>query len=1116
MAGPIRIAILANGSQASREMRGIARDGTTMGDRLKGIGKKVAGGIAIGAAGVAAFGVSAVKSASDAQQSLGATEAVFGRYANTVVKRSNEAADAIGLSANEYRELSNLAGSMLKGAGTPIAKVTELTDKLNTRAADLAATFGGSTREAVEAMGATLRGEYDPIERYGISVRKSDVNARLAAKGLDKLTGSALKQAEQQETLKLLFEQSGDAAGQFARESGTLAGQQQRANAEFENAKASLGNALLPLATRFFRFVRSEGVPALERLAEWLNANSDEITAAGEAFADKFFPALEKTVGVARDVVTFISQIPAPVRNLAVQAGVAALVLPRLQSGLMIASSAMGTFSAKTKQSYAEMTYATTRGQKLRAMLGGVGGVARQAAGIGGLLGVVDSGNRASKSMSVLQGAASGALSGVALGAFGGPVGAAIGGAIGGLAGGMYGLYSNTKQAGDSASDAKPKWDNLKDTLDGVTGAATQATRAQVLQRLETAGLTQAGSQLGLSTRTLVSASLGNEAAMRRVSQATNKAKDTDLLSMTTKDRLASATSKLRGEYGNAAAEIQRNTAATFDFGNTLKSLPKDKRIKIEATGVIPTTAGIAKIARQAKLTPKEIRTLIRATGVETTVKQVQDVNKNLKNTGNVKPNFAPFQRGLRSDVDRGKRSADNGASDINRLLFQGTGKARANLAPFRGSLSAGIASARGTASSGGSGVGNALGSGVASGVSAWAGRTAAAAARMVRLAIAAARGAAAARSPSRKTTQLGRDMGRGLENGMRASRGRTRKAAQLLSKSALLGLRDGTDGTAKVVERFQAVIKARSKGKRETALLKRYSDEFKALQKNGRAQDRVNEKLTAAKDKVKELVDARNAYADTIRDSITGFGGIVGLGRNEDDGTVAVKGLLDQLKDRVAQAKRFSVLIQSLSTTGLSQANLEQLLSAGPEAASATAEAIASGGKAAITELNALTKDLSSTGSQLGSTMAATFQNAGIQAAQGIVNGLEREAKRLDRSATKLAKSLVKSIKKALGIRSPSRVFAQLGKQSVQGLAIGLDDTYVSKQGQRLGDSLVKGFGTPALDAYMSTVGTGSTAGTNVTINVNVPATANPVAVGREVQSALDAYFAAGGRRSS
>lgn len=264
---PVRIAIIANAAQAKKELGEISRESGSLGGKFKKFGAVAAAGVAVAGAATVAFAAQSVKSASDAQQSLGATQTVYGKYADTVISRSKEAARAIGVSANEYRELSNVTGALLNGAGMPLKKVADLTGDLNTRAADMAATFGGTTREAVEAISSLMKGEADPIEKYGISIKQTDVNARLAAQGQDKLTGSAKKQAEMQARVELLMSKSSRTAGAFAKESNTLANQTQVLGAQWEDLKAKAGAVLLPVLTALAAFVNNTLFPAIERMA---------------------------------------------------------------------------------------------------------------------------------------------------------------------------------------------------------------------------------------------------------------------------------------------------------------------------------------------------------------------------------------------------------------------------------------------------------------------------------------------------------------------------------------------------------------------------------------------------------------------------------------------------------------------------------------------------------------------------------------------------------------------------------------------------------------------------------------------------------------------------------
>src|SRR5690606_37618872 len=189
---------------------------------------------------------------------------------------SDSAANDLGLSANEYRELATVIGSQFKNLGVPMDQLAGQTNDLITLGADLAATFGGTTADAVGALSAVFRGEFDSIEKYGVSIKQSDIEARLAAKGLDHLTGAARKNAEQQAALELITEQTADVQGQFGRESNTAAGQQQRLAAQIENLKVALGEHLLPIFTKVMEFINGTVIP-------WLQRNKDTVAQLGIA-----------------------------------------------------------------------------------------------------------------------------------------------------------------------------------------------------------------------------------------------------------------------------------------------------------------------------------------------------------------------------------------------------------------------------------------------------------------------------------------------------------------------------------------------------------------------------------------------------------------------------------------------------------------------------------------------------------------------------------------------------------------------------------------------------------------------------------------------------------------
>lgn len=241
--GVLRIRILGDISDLARGLDGAGskferfRQGATL---------------AASAVGAGLLGMAKVvgDAASRQQQALGGLESVFKESTGQMMEWANGAAEAVGLSKTAYASLAAPIGASLKNAGFSMDELGTKTNELIVKGADLAATFGGTTEEAVQALGAALRGEFDPLERYGATLTASQVNAELAAKGLDNLEGAALEAAKKQATLDLIMRQTADSTGQFAREADSAAGAAQIQSAKWEDLQAQLGNQLLPIMTK--------------------------------------------------------------------------------------------------------------------------------------------------------------------------------------------------------------------------------------------------------------------------------------------------------------------------------------------------------------------------------------------------------------------------------------------------------------------------------------------------------------------------------------------------------------------------------------------------------------------------------------------------------------------------------------------------------------------------------------------------------------------------------------------------------------------------------------------------------------------------------------------------
>jgi hypothetical protein len=96
----------------------------------------------------------------------------------------------------------------------------------------------------------------------------NDATLKSAALELGIYSGSGALTAQQKilAAQKVIYEQTGDAQGDFERTSDGLANQQRILSAQFENVKTKIGEALLPAFQTLITFLNNEVLPAVDRV----------------------------------------------------------------------------------------------------------------------------------------------------------------------------------------------------------------------------------------------------------------------------------------------------------------------------------------------------------------------------------------------------------------------------------------------------------------------------------------------------------------------------------------------------------------------------------------------------------------------------------------------------------------------------------------------------------------------------------------------------------------------------------------------------------------------------------------------------------------------------------
>lgn len=285
----------------------------------------------VGAAGAGLLalkvGKDSIDQASDLNESLNAVNVTYRKQAAEVKALGREAAESLGLSNTEFNGLSvQFSGFVNQIAGGEGKKVVGTLDDLTTRAADFASVMNLDVAESARLFQSGLAGETEPLRRFGIDLSAAAVQANAYKTGIAEAGEELTEQEKVQSRYSLLMQETSKAQGDFANTSDSLANRQRILNARWDDARAELGESLLPLVEDFTGFLIDDGIPAVEKFAKWF---SDEGVPAIKDFADEVEPA----VGAVKDLAGFLSDLPSEAKLAGVIALVGGLGAAKLRGG---------------------------------------------------------------------------------------------------------------------------------------------------------------------------------------------------------------------------------------------------------------------------------------------------------------------------------------------------------------------------------------------------------------------------------------------------------------------------------------------------------------------------------------------------------------------------------------------------------------------------------------------------------------------------------------------------------------------------------------------------------------------------------------------------------------
>jgi phage-related protein len=240
--------------------------------------------------------------------------------------------------------------------------------------------------------------------------------------------------------------------------------------------------------------------------------------------------------------------------------------------------------------------------------------------------------------------------------------------------------------------------------------------------------------------------------------------------------------------------------------------------------------------------------------------------------------------------------------------------------------------------------------------------------------------------------------------------------AGTSIIKGLVRGIADSFSTVKSVLTNLTVFIGGALHQSNDSPLAQQIEKDTAKLKAAATHRDTVVKQLADAQQNLKSLQDSQANLVQSVTDSAEGYGSISAV---DGDGSLSADDIATQMQQRLDQITGFRSQIDNLKTQGINSTTLQDIISAGVDKGGQMATAIQAGGSAAVTQLNNIQATINAQAVSLGKSAGDNMYAAGIQAAQGLVDGLTAQESVLNGTMKWLAAQMVQALQDAT---TPSR----------------------------------------------------------------------------------------------
>jgi hypothetical protein len=206
------------------------------------------GGLGLTAGALAATKAS-VSAASDLNEQLSKSRVVFGQAGRSVEAWSKTTTEAFGTSQREAIATASSFGALFRPIGLTGQEAAKQAEGLTKLGADLASFYNTDVASALDAIRSGIVGESEPLRNYGVQLSETRVQQEALKETGKEHVSQLTNQEKTLARIKIIFQDTKKAQGDYARTSGGLANQTRTLKANIDDLSASFGKLLIPVLT---------------------------------------------------------------------------------------------------------------------------------------------------------------------------------------------------------------------------------------------------------------------------------------------------------------------------------------------------------------------------------------------------------------------------------------------------------------------------------------------------------------------------------------------------------------------------------------------------------------------------------------------------------------------------------------------------------------------------------------------------------------------------------------------------------------------------------------------------------------------------------------------------